>query len=485
MSAGVIIVTKMRRTGLVLLLATLAVPAGSQAQPAPPRGAGEAGYLFLLGRSLESKGDIEEAIRSHKQAIALVPGSAELHAELAGLYARQERPVDAIEMAEAALKLDPDNREANRITGTIYAALADERKPLRPGESPQLYVPRAIAALERARTSGQTGDLRLDLTLGRLYLLTEAYAKAIPVLRGVVVEQPGYPDAALLLATAQEGAGDTAAALDTLRNAVDSNPRFVRGLVMLAELSEKQGQWDEAAAAYARAQTLGTRGPDLTTRRAAALINAGKSAAARDLLAAQAGKPEAPPLVLYLFAAAQRQSGDLAGAEASARRLRAAAPDDPRGMYVLAQVLEARGDLRGAETALRDLLQKDPADATALNYLGYMLAERGERLDEAVDLVQRALVVEPDNPSFLDSLGWAYYQQGKFGLADTPLSRAAAQMPNNSVIQDHLGDLRFKQQRFADAAEAWERSLAGDGESIDRARIQKKIQDARSRMEAR
>jgi Flp pilus assembly protein TadD len=114
-----------------------------------------------------------------------------------------------------------------------------------------------------------------------------------------------------------------------------------------------------------------------------------------------------------------------------------------------------------------------------------MFAERGQRLDEAVDLVQRALVVEPDNPSFLDSLGWAYFQQGKLALADTPLSRAAAQMPNNSVIQDHLGDLRFKQQRFADAAEAWERSLAGDGESIDRPRIQKKIQDARTRMEAR
>jgi cytochrome c-type biogenesis protein CcmH/NrfG len=56
-------------------------------------------------------------------------------------------------------------------------------------------------------------------------------------------------------------------------------------------------------------------------------------------------------------------------------------------------------------------------------------------------------------------------------------------MPNNSVIQDHLGDLRFKQQRFADAAAAWERSLTGDGDSIDRAQIQKKIQDARSRME--
>jgi Flp pilus assembly protein TadD len=154
-------------------------------------------------------------------------------------------------------------------------------------------------------------------------------------------------------------------------------------------------------------------------------------------------------------------------------------------MYMLAQVLEARGDYAGAERSLRDLLQRDPEDATALNYLGYMFAERGEKLDEAVDLVQRALKLEPGNPSFLDSLGWAFFQQGKLDLADPPLTEAATRLPRSSVVQEHLGDLRFSQRRFADAADAWQRSLAGDGESIDRARILKKLQDARSRMEAR
>ena len=443
-----------------------------------------AGYYFLLGRYYESTGEDEKAIAAHKQAIALAPGSAELRAELAGFYARQNRALEAVSMGEEALKLDPQNREANRIIGTIYAALADQRRSLRPGESFQLYVPRAIAALERARQAG-AAEIGVDLTLGRLYLQTDAYDKAIPLLRRVVTEQPGYPDAALLLASAQEGAGLPGEAITTLKTALDENPRFFRGYVMLAELSEKQGQWDQAAQSYAKAQEVNSRGIDLTTRRAAALINAGKGETARDLLKDSASKSDAQPLLLYLFASAQRQTGDLAGAEATARRLRTAAPDDPRGMYVLAQVLEARGDADGAERSLRDLLTKKPSDATALNYLGYMLAERGVRLDEAFDLVQRALKVEPGNPSFLDSLGWAYYQQGKLDLADAPLTEAAAKMPNNSVIQDHLGDLRFKQKRYSDATEAWERSLAGDGESIDRARIQKKIQDAKSRLEAR
>jgi tetratricopeptide (TPR) repeat protein len=473
---------KMRPTAFLLVLTIL--PAGAAAQGQAPPGTPGAPYYFLLGRHYEGAGEIEKAVEAHRQAIQLAPGSAEIKAELAGLYARQDRPAEAIDTAEDALRLDPQNREASRIVGSVYAAAADRRRPLRPGESPELYVSRAIAALERARQGGGS-DISLDFTLGRLYIQTDEFAKAIPLLRRVAVEQPGYSDAALLLASAEEGAGRTDDAIRTLEAALGENPRFLRGLVLLAELNEKQGRWAEAAAAYTRARALNTRGVDLTTRLAAALINAGKAVEARDLLEQYASKPGADPLQLYLFAAAQRQAGDLTGAETTARKLRDVAPDDPRGMYVLAQVLEARGDVKGAEQSLRDLLKRDPSDATALNYLGYMLAERGERLDEAVDLVQRALKEDPGNPSFLDSLGWAYYQQGKLELADAPLSEAAEKMPQNSVIQEHLGDLRFKQQRYADAAAAWGRSLAGDGESIDRSRVQKKLEDAKARMEAR
>jgi tetratricopeptide (TPR) repeat protein len=108
-----------------------------------------------------------------------------------------------------------------------------------------------------------------------------------------------------------------------------------------------------------------------------------------------------------------------------------------------------------------------------------MLAEHGNSLDEAVSLIQRALKVEPNNPSYLDSLGWAYVRQGKLDLADPALTTAAEKLPKNSVIQDHLGDLRLKQNRRTDAIAAWQRALAGDMESLDRATLQKKIDAAR------
>jgi tetratricopeptide (TPR) repeat protein len=256
---------------------------------------------------------------------------------------------------------------------------------------------------------------------------------------------------------------------------------------------------------------------DVTARQAAALINAGNAAQARTLLE-QAAKKKSPPdaAALYMLTQAQRQMKDFDAAAATAQQMKTAYPDDPRAAYLDAQLLQDRGRtaeaitafadlikrtpqdaslvyeyagllekagrIPDAERALRDLLSRDPLDANALNSLGYLLADHGQRLDEAVDLLQRALKVEPGNPSFLDSLGWAYFQQGKIDLADAPLTQAAEQLPSNSTVQDHLGDLRFKQQRYADALAAWERSLGGDAETIDRSKVEKKVRDARARV---
>src|SRR6202011_1719818 len=115
----------------------------------------------------------------------------------------------------------------------------------------------------------------------------------------------------------------------------------------------------------------------------------------------------------------------------------------------------------------------------ALNYLGYMLAERGERLDESVRVLKRALELEPENGSFLDSLGWAYYKADKLDLAEANLKRAADQLRTNSVIQDHYGDVLLKLGRFDDAIAAFTRALNGDGDSIDKGEIEKKVRAAK------
>ena len=122
----------------MLLLATLVCPAMSGAQTPAASAEDDAAYYFLLGRRYESAGDADKAITAYKQALKLAPDSAELRAELAGVYAREDRAVEAVESAEEALKKDPRNREANRILGSIFAALAEQRQSLRPGDDPAL-----------------------------------------------------------------------------------------------------------------------------------------------------------------------------------------------------------------------------------------------------------------------------------------------------------------------------------------------------------
>ena len=122
-------------------------------------------------------------------------------------------------------------------------------------------------------------------------------------------------------------------------------------------------------------------------------------------------------------------------------------------------VLEQQKQYAEAEQAFRAVLARDPLHAPSLNYLGYMLAERGDRLDEAIQLISRALQADPHNGSYLDSLGWAWFKKGDAAKATDTLQQAAGQLPRNSVVQDHYGDVLLALKDRNGAAAAWERAL--------------------------
>jgi tetratricopeptide (TPR) repeat protein len=108
-----------------------------------------------------------------------------------------------------------------------------------------------------------------------------------------------------------------------------------------------------------------------------------------------------------------------------------------------------------------------------------MFAERGQNLDEAVQLITKALEIEPENGYFIDSLGWAFYQQGRYPEALRELKRAVERAKEDPVIFDHLGDAFAKNGFDDDALAAWEKSLQLDPASEG---VKQKIDDARSRL---
>jgi tetratricopeptide (TPR) repeat protein len=89
-------------------------------------------------------------------------------------------------------------------------------------------------------------------------------------------------------------------------------------------------------------------------------------------------------------------------------------------------------------------------------------AERGQNLTEAVQLIKRALDLDPQNGYFVDSLGWVYYQQGRYAEALNELQRAVSLAKEDPVILDHLADAYIKTGRTDDAIATWERALKVD-----------------------
>jgi predicted Zn-dependent protease len=215
--------------------------------------------------------------------------------------------------------------------------------------------------------------------------------------------------------------------------------------------------------------------------RAQALLKSGKAPDAIKLLEdAVATQPKSREFVVGLadLYADQKRTDDAIRLLEQARKTFG---DDQSLTMRMANVYEGGGRLGDAEKELRRLMSEDPLNADAMNSLSYMLAENNVRLLEAIDLAERALKIEPGNPAYLDTLGWALFRQGKTEEAAEPLAKAAAVLTGNSVIQDHHGDVLAKRGRTADAIGAWQKALAGDGESIDRGAIEKKIKAAKAR----
>jgi tetratricopeptide (TPR) repeat protein len=168
-------------------------------------------------------------------------------------------------------------------------------------------------------------------------------------------------------------------------------------------------------------------------------------------------------------------------------------PGDPREnemtWFLLGAIYERQKQFDKAEDEFKKVLNVNPKNAAALNYYGYMLADRGLRLDEAREMIQRALDQEPFSGAYLDSLGWVYYKQNKLEEAEATLHKAVDRESHDPTIRGHLGDVYAKQGKMEQAATEWEKSLAewhrslpGDVENDKVAELEKKLGQVKHRV---
>lgn len=128
-------------------------------------------------------------------------------------------------------------------------------------------------------------------------------------------------------------------------------------------------------------------------------------------------------------------------AEREAEAARVRFPEDRRILFAQASSLERLGRFEAAEDAFLKLLEADPDDANAANYLGYLWADRDVRLEEALELISRAVESDPENPAYLDSLGWVHFRLGSIEEAEYWLRRAIEFDGGDGTLLAHLGEV--------------------------------------------
>jgi tetratricopeptide (TPR) repeat protein len=270
-----------------------------------------------------------------------------------------------------------------------------------------------------------------------------------------------------------------------LRQLLEDFPTEVEAQCQLAALGLVRGKVEEAERLAEQAIGL-----DPASARARALLGevryrqgryAECEGLAREVLKAQPGHTDARLLLAHALARQER----LPEAVREVRALLAADPENIPWRYLLSGLHQQMGDQPTAERELLTVLQKKPDHAPSNNDLGYLWADRGINLDQAERMIRAALEADRHNPAYLDSLGWVLYKRGRFEEAARMLQRATELAPElDAVLWDHLGDSLWRLSRTQDAAKAWQKAHAilkaqqGKARHDDLDRVQTKLQSA-------
>ncbi|MFT7235493.1 MAG: tetratricopeptide (TPR) repeat protein [Methylophagaceae bacterium] len=133
-------------------------------------------------------------------------------------------------------------------------------------------------------------------------------------------------------------------------------------------------------------------------------------------------------------------------------------PDNIDLLYGRAMAAESIERIDWLERDLRAILEIDPINSQTLNALGYTLADRTGRHIEALELIKEALLLVPNDPFYLDSLGWAYYRLGDLDKAVLYLKQAI-KLQEDPEFLAHLGEVLWQQGEVRQAKKVWQQGL--------------------------
>ena len=413
-----------------------------------------------LAENLLNDGQLDQALEQYKVIADSNPEDAQTYIRMAEIYRRQAKYDLALENLKHADSLVPDTMDVPYSIAAVYQAQGRYDDAIK-------LLQDLLKKTEKTEIGTSQNDRNNRAIfierLGMIYREQENYSAAVDTFRKMLTlgdenERSGYQE---IIDTYRE-AKQWSQATDAAKEAVQKMPddRDLR-MVLDSQLAD-MGQFDQAVADM-RGMIKG--GPD-----------------DRDVYVRLG--------IVYTRAKRWKEAEEaLDKAEQVSTKV-----DDKNYVYFLRGDLYQRQKLFDqAEGQFRKVLDTtpptDPQAAATLNYLGYMNADRGVKLEESLNYIKQALTFEPNNPAYLDSLGWAYFKLGKYDLAEDSLTKAAAHMGSDPTVQEHLGDLYQKTGRLKLAAAHWDRAVQEwnktvpaeqDGEAY--AKVQQKLDAAKVKL---
>ena len=434
-------------TGIDLLEKSLALSAENSKQWQ------QLGYAYLAIR------EQEKATKVFEKAYSLSPADTLVGHQLLDLYIQAGSFEKAITLCE----------ELPRYTGTEPELWLQYLSEKLPEEHDDLLIDYLQDCLKKNPKS----PVFYYTQLGSLYLDLEQLAEAETLLEDALKI---YPDDGRLrtvsgyLQLQQENYEEAYESFSQVRadspNAEwTTNPFFTFNFMVAAQKSDRLAEAaSELAASY-------TNSPVILNQYMQALLRGQtpiSTQSAIDLLNVFHRLTPESAEALYYLSLLQAEQEDYETALENARQFETLANEKDASLldgffyYQYAVLHERTGNLNKAEGLFRKAIDFGEGDtvASAQNYIAYMWAERGEKLEMGLSLVQSALAAEPDNPAFLDTLGWIYYMMGRYEEALDQLKKASAQMPEDDpVVWEHIGDTYLKLGNLDQASKHWKKAL--------------------------
>ena len=373
---------------------------------------------LALAQAAHAAGDAPRAVLEAREALAISPSS-----DLAALTLAQ-----VLSNKDAVLKSLADYLKANpksRDVRLAYARFLVEQKQYD-----------AARAEFNVLLKEQPKDLTVLYALGLLSAQRNDLPGAEKYLSTYLEELAAKPDderdptqALLILAQIAEQRNDIPAALKWLDQVPEGTPQaYVTAQIKRAQLVGRNGDLDSARKVLHDTKASGQE-EEL------------------QLVVAEA----------QMLREAERGEEGLAVLEEALKRY----PDNTDLLYDHAMLAEKLNRLELMETSLRKIIAIAPRNQNAYNALGYSLAERNIRLEEAFQLVSKALELAPEDPFIMDSMGWVQFRLGRLKESEELLRRAYTLRPDPEIAV-HLGEVLWALGQRDDARKLWREASVKD-----------------------